>query len=505
MAKISNIGQYKPIDYLSAKKMFPTEFNQKQQKGADLDKNVLADNKFKVIQKSNFTKQDENDLHKFVCKISDPKYANSTHVNNQINNFSKKSYNDLASLFNLMSNSSNYKDLQMKLPRDPSGNILMTQRQSTALPYLFSIVKHYQEPDKYPLMYVFWMNLCDVFFSTASGTFKDYDQLCDVYNNKVAIHDKPKHSYFSAYMDALARDLAQNIGPNIINYTKGAIEDVFNIDDYDTLLGFNRNTTVKASSNPTQTQTSTPSPVSVPKNVPTNKDDETRHPLNLILYGPPGTGKTYNTVNEALSIIEGKKIEELQKEDRGKVLERFNKYKEDGQIVFTTFHQSLSYEEFIEGIKPINGDTSIVIKHNNANTTGTNQFGEGFSTIDDLSMMRYDVKPGIFKDICLKAAHNFQSNFDECYEKFIKDIAEYEYFELQTINQSKFYVSVNRNNNLKLYTTENKNLNGVLTKENIYATYLGKLDYWKGYMQGVLQYLKDNYNLTDSQKEKTPP
>ena len=238
--------------------------------------------------------------------------------------------------------------------------------------------------------------------------------------------------------------------------------------------------------------------------VPKTEQNEP-HPLNLILYGPPGTGKTYNTVNEALSIIEGKKMEDLQKENREDVLGRFNKYKEDGRIVFTTFHQSLSYEEFIEGIKPINGDTSIVIKHNNANTTGTNQFGEGFSTIDDLNMMRYEVKSGIFKDICLKAAQNSQSNYDECYEKFIKDIAEYEYFELQTSKQSKFYVSVNRNNNLKLYTTENKNLNGVLTKENIYATHLGKLDYWKGYMQGVLKHLKDKYNFKDSQNEKTAP
>lgn len=236
------------------------------------------------------------------------------------------------------------------------------------------------------------------------------------------------------------------------------------------------------------------------------------HPLNLILYGPPGTGKTYNTVNEALDIIKPKWREEdeyqnaVDEEAKRKfALNLFNKYKKDGQIVFTTFHQSLSYEEFIEGIKPINGDTSIVIKHNNANTTGTNQFGEGFSTIDDLSMMRYDVKPGIFKDICLKAAQNFQSNFDECYEEFIKDIAEEEYFELQTSKQSKFYVSVNRNNNLKLYTTENKNLNGVLTKENIYLTHLGKLDYWKGYMQGVIKYLKDTYHFTDSPNEKKDP
>lgn len=238
------------------------------------------------------------------------------------------------------------------------------------------------------------------------------------------------------------------------------------------------------------------------------------HPLNLILYGPPGTGKTYNTVNEALDIIQPKwredfisqqNLPEGIKDERDYALYLFNKYKEEGRIVFTTFHQSLSYEEFIEGIKPINGDTSIVIKHNNANTTGTNQFGEGFSTIDDLNMMRYEVKSGIFKDICLKAAQNSQSNYDECYEKFIKDIAEYEYFELQTSKQSKFYVSVNRNNNLKLYTTENKNLNGVLTKENIYATHLGELDYWKGYMQGVLKHLKDKYNFKDSQNEKTAP
>lgn len=247
---------------------------------------------------------------------------------------------------------------------------------------------------------------------------------------------------------------------------------------------------------------------------PISDSSPERHPLNLILYGPPGTGKTYNTVNEALDIIQPKWREDFIsqqnspegiKDERDYALDLFNKYKEEGRIVFTTFHQSLSYEEFIEGIKPINGDTSIVIKHNNANTTGTNQFGEGFSTIDDLSMMRYEVKSGIFKDICLKAAQNSQSNYDECYEKFIKDIAEYEYFELQTSKQSKFYVSVNRNNNLKLYTTENKNLNGVLTKENIYATHLGELDYWKGYMQGVLKHLKDKYNFKDSQNEKTAP
>jgi len=70
------------------------------------------------------------------------------------------------------------------------------------------------------------------------------------------------------------------------------------------------------------------------------------HPLNQILYGPPGTGKTYNTINRALEIIDG-----VVPEDREEAREKFNKYRESGQIEFVTFHQSYGYEEFVEGIK----------------------------------------------------------------------------------------------------------------------------------------------------------
>jgi 5-methylcytosine-specific restriction protein B len=49
-----------------------------------------------------------------------------------------------------------------------------------------------------------------------------------------------------------------------------------------------------------------------------------------------------------LSIIENKTLDEINKEDRIQLKERFDAYKEQGQIVFCTFHQSLSYEEFIE-------------------------------------------------------------------------------------------------------------------------------------------------------------
>ena len=79
-------------------------------------------------------------------------------------------------------------------------------------------------------------------------------------------------------------------------------------------------------------------------------------PLNMILYGPPGTGKTFNTVNYAVAIVENKTIEQIENEvqDKGReiIKERYDSYIKDGQIVFTTFHQSMSYEDFIEGIKP---------------------------------------------------------------------------------------------------------------------------------------------------------
>lgn len=72
-------------------------------------------------------------------------------------------------------------------------------------------------------------------------------------------------------------------------------------------------------------------------------------PLNQILYGPPGTGKTYHTINKALTIVTpGFDLGQA----REVVKQEFDKYIENGQIVFTTFHQSMTYEDFVEGIKP---------------------------------------------------------------------------------------------------------------------------------------------------------
>ncbi|WP_241994007.1 AAA family ATPase [Mesobacillus foraminis] len=102
---------------------------------------------------------------------------------------------------------------------------------------------------------------------------------------------------------------------------------------------------------------------------------------NMILYGPPGTGKTYKTVTYAVSIIENKPLEIIQSEDYASVFERYLTYKSEGQIAFTTFHQSYSYEEFIEGIKPV-----------------ISQQGE-----DALADIKYEYASGIFKKFCEKA------------------------------------------------------------------------------------------------------
>lgn len=105
-------------------------------------------------------------------------------------------------------------------------------------------------------------------------------------------------------------------------------------------------------------------------------------PLNQILYGPPGTGKTYNTVIKAIEITNP---ELIQRDEDGNVenyevlKEEFDKLKQQGQIEFVTFHQSYSYEEFVEGIKP---------------------------TLNEKDEIKYKVIPGIFKNISKNPKNN---------------------------------------------------------------------------------------------------
>lgn len=111
-----------------------------------------------------------------------------------------------------------------------------------------------------------------------------------------------------------------------------------------------------------------------------------RKPLNLILFGPPGTGKTYHTLNHAIAIIEGKSLIEVEIENqqyRYKLKERYEHYQQNGQIAFVTFHPSMSYEDFIEGIKPKEENKQVY----------------------------YEIEDGIFKRLSIKAAQNPNQNY----------------------------------------------------------------------------------------------
>lgn len=94
-----------------------------------------------------------------------------------------------------------------------------------------------------------------------------------------------------------------------------------------------------------------------------------RAPLNQILYGPPGTGKTYETIDAALEVL-APQVLSLSREQRK---QRFDEFVAQKRIRFVTFHQSFSYEDFVEGLRAVNNDEQ---------------------------QLEYRVEPGVFKRLC---------------------------------------------------------------------------------------------------------
>ncbi|WP_202910053.1 AAA family ATPase [Tabrizicola thermarum] len=111
---------------------------------------------------------------------------------------------------------------------------------------------------------------------------------------------------------------------------------------------------------------------------------------NLILYGPPGTGKTYQTAWEAVRLCLGEDVAADLSGDskRDRLMAEYRRLMSEGRIEFVTFHQSMSYEEFVEGLRP---------------ETGSRQPDAPPDDIAHANGFRLKDEPGIFRTICARA------------------------------------------------------------------------------------------------------
>lgn len=96
---------------------------------------------------------------------------------------------------------------------------------------------------------------------------------------------------------------------------------------------------------------------------------------NIVLYGAPGTGKTYDVPELVVRLCcpnfdaEGS--------NRTELMTVYKKLKAEKRVAFTTFHQSMDYEEWMEGLRP------------NVN--------------DENGQVSYNIETGIFKSLCNEA------------------------------------------------------------------------------------------------------
>lgn len=166
-------------------------------------------------------------------------------------------------------------------------------------------------------------------------------------------------------------------------------------------------------------------------------------PKNIILYGPPGTGKTYSTINYALSIIENKDISSYEKEDRGTLRKKFENYQKNERVGFVSFHQSFSYEDFIEGIKPIEPEEKD-------------------------EFLKYKIEDGIFKQMCVNSTYAIyrslekkngdlnKVDFNSLYLEFITNLKKQKLEKENVIFMSK--------TNKEVHLVEVNNLNNIVLK-----------------------------------------
>lgn len=202
---------------------------------------------------------------------------------------------------------------------------------------------------------------------------------------------------------------------------------------------------------------------------------------NMILQGAPGTGKTYSTALLAVGIID--EDDNLDYSDYNAVVKKYEAYKKEGLIEFTTFHQSLDYEDFIEGLVP--------------EVVSSGEEGEN-------STINYKATPGIFKRICDYAINSGKeqpnSNFDDVWSALINYLNENDFLEipLERNESKKFKIELNQSGDglINRYNTKGEltATSKYFTKAQLFNIYNGKPGVPEGghdnYRRAIVKYLK---------------
>ena len=199
---------------------------------------------------------------------------------------------------------------------------------------------------------------------------------------------------------------------------------------------------------------------------------------NIILQGAPGTGKTYNTAAIALSVLG---IDDVDLTDHKAVMERYEMLR-DKKIFFTTFHQSMDYEDFVEGLKP------HILQDENGENVGVS----------------YVPEDGIFKRACNAVDTDETKDIVECIDLYLNSIKGYENKkEIPTITgKSSLYVwwkegnstisvrSVNSTSDKgEEYTPSPLNIEKVKNQ----AIEEGEENNWRQYAKAIINAVKKEY------------
>ena len=203
---------------------------------------------------------------------------------------------------------------------------------------------------------------------------------------------------------------------------------------------------------------------------------------NIILQGAPGTGKTYTTASLAVRLC-NPSFTEL--EDHAKVMAEYERLRQEGQIAFCTFHQSMDYEDFVEGLKP--------------------EVQDGHVT--------YKVEAGIFKQICERAHTVEGKDIITCIDDYLQKIRGYENRrEIPTITgKSKLFVWWEEGNktistrsvraishNTEQYSPSPLNIDKVKAQ----ALREGKENNWPAYAQAFIEAVMEEYQIDEETSTK---